>query len=102
MSTAGGHGAGLTNMLLMPPHASVVEFPLKPHVDRCYGHMALALGLDYWIVPQLAANYHLSYIIDDAAIAAVTGLVSKLLRDKGLPAFTLPNSDQAEQASYGI
>ena len=49
----GGHGAGLTNMLFAPPGATIIEFGMKPHVDRCYGFMALALGLDYWLLPQV-------------------------------------------------
>ncbi len=48
----GGHGAGLSNMLFSND-ASVMEFAMDPHVDRCYGYMAMSLGLDYWLIPQV-------------------------------------------------
>ena len=45
LTTAGGHGAGLTNMLFMPRNATVIEFPLAPHIDRSFGWTAYVLGM---------------------------------------------------------
>ena len=33
----GSHGAGLTNMLFAPHCRAVIEFPLDPHVNPCFG-----------------------------------------------------------------
>ncbi len=50
----GPHGAGLTNMLFAAPgNVSVVEFPMEPHCNRCFGYLAMALGIDYWVVPEV-------------------------------------------------
>ncbi len=57
----GGHGAALTNMLFVPPNATIIEFALRPTNVRCFGHMAMALGLDYWIVPQVWSEYITDY-----------------------------------------
>ena len=51
-TVAGTHGAGLTNML-HARNATIIELPLRPHVNRCYAHMALSLGHRYWVVPQV-------------------------------------------------
>ena len=32
-------------MLFMPRNATVIEFPLAPHIDRSFGWTALALGM---------------------------------------------------------
>jgi hypothetical protein len=40
-------------MIFAPTNVSVVEFPLNPVIDRAYGYMAMALGMDYWLVPQV-------------------------------------------------
>ena len=62
----------------------MIEFPLDPHVDRCYGYMAMALGQDYWLVPQVSAFYHLSYKMDQSKADAVVRLVKHVLETKGL------------------
>ena len=78
----GGHGAGLSNMLFAASNATIIEFPLKPHVDRCFGHMAMALGFDYWMVPQVSAFYHTNYTMDDERADVVLRLVRHLIVSK--------------------
>ena len=72
-------------MLLAKEGTSFVEFGMKPHVDRCYGQMAMALGLDYWLVPQVSAFYNLNYEMTEDKAAAVIRLLSHLLAAKSLP-----------------
>ena len=58
----GPHGAGLTNMIFADPdRCQVVELPMRPHVNRCFGYMAQALGLGYWVVPEFRSYYHTTY-----------------------------------------
>ncbi len=65
-------------MIFAPTDAAVIEFAMKPHVDRCYGYMAMALGLDYWLVPQVTAFYTLAYEMDVEKAAAVVRLVNHI------------------------
>ena len=45
----GLHGAGLTNMLFLPPGAHVIEIRMRgDRHNNCYFSMASALGLHYW------------------------------------------------------
>ena len=60
----------------------MIEFPLDPHVDRCYGYMAMALGQDYWLVPQVSAFYHLSYKMDQSKADAVVRLVQHVMKKR--------------------
>ena len=46
--------------------------------------MALALGLDYWLIPQISANYYFRYAIDDAAVQALLRVVMHILELRGL------------------
>ncbi len=50
---SGPHGAGLANIMFAPDDVSVVEFPMKPHCNRCFGYLAAAFGFDYWVVPEV-------------------------------------------------
>ena len=59
---------------------------MKPHVDRCYGYMAMALGMDYWVVPQVSAYYHGDYAMDGDKAAAVVRLLKHVLHQRGLSA----------------
>lgn len=72
------HGAGLSNMVWMPPHGAVVELlpPLVPPVDKIFGNLAAARGLDHLSVPQLDEH---------AAVdgKAVTLAVDRLLASPG-------------------
>ena len=71
-------------MLFMPQNGTVIEFPLKPHIDRCFGYMALALGLDYWLVPQISSLFHENYVMDDEKAKSVVRLLRHILVAKGL------------------
>ena len=51
-------------MIYAPRNATVIEFGLDPYIDRAYGYMAMALGLDYWTVPQISTHYVGNYSID--------------------------------------
>ena len=69
-------------MIFARTDAAVIEFAMKPHVDRCYGYMAMALGLDYWLVPQVSAFYNLGYEMDVEKAAAVVRLVCHIRSHK--------------------
>ena len=56
---------------------------MNPHVDRCYGYMAMALGLDYWLVPSISANYHMKYHINEHNLKSLMLLVHHVLRKSG-------------------
>ncbi len=57
---------------------------MKPHVDRCYGYMAMALAMDYWVVPQVSAYYHGDYAMDVDKAEAVKRLLRHVLKLRGL------------------
>ena len=80
----GPHGAGLSNMLYAPKDASVIEFPMKPHCNRCFGYMAMGLELDYWMVPQVTCNYHLNYEMNQGRIDAIIRALHHVIQKKGL------------------
>ena len=82
MGSLGGHGAGMTNMLFVPPSSSIIELPLRPHVDRCYGFVALALGLDYWLLPEVHSAYHLNYTMTAENAHTIVSLVLQLISSK--------------------
>ena len=69
-------------MIFSPADATVIEFPLQPHVDRCYGYMAMALGLDYWIVPEISAFYLGQYEMNAERAELVVTLVRHILTSK--------------------
>ena len=72
------HGAGLSNMVWMPPHAAVVELlpPLVPPVDKIFGNLAAARGLDHLSVAQLGEHA----VVDATAVAQA---VERLLASPG-------------------
>ena len=53
LPATGPHGAGLANMVFAPRNATIAEFTMSPHCNRCFGYMAAALGLDYWVIPEV-------------------------------------------------
>ena len=69
----------MTNAIYAPSNATVIEFGMEPHVDRCYGYLAYSLGLEYWLVPQVSANYHMQYIMNDENVAVVIALLRHVL-----------------------
>lgn len=40
----GAHGAGLINMIYGPDNMSVIEFPMTPHCNRCFGYVKIPLN----------------------------------------------------------
>ena len=71
-------------MIFSRVNASVVEFPWRPQIDSCYGHLAVALGLDYWIVPQLSTFLFKNYTATPNNVDIVDRLIRRLLEQKGL------------------
>ena len=71
-------------MIFAPFNATVIEFGLQPQVDRCFGHMAMALGLEYWLFPQMSTHLYLKYKADDNNVAALMKLLRYVLERKGL------------------
>jgi hypothetical protein len=67
-------------MIFAPRNATVIEFAMKPHSNRCFGYMAMALGMDYWLVPQISAFYHLRYTANNSNVAAVVNLLRHVLK----------------------
>ena len=70
--------------MLFATNTSVIEFPMSPHCNRCFGYMAVALGLDYWVVPEVTAFYHLSYEMDSSKAAAVVRTLRRVLEHRNL------------------
>ncbi len=79
----GPHGSGLTNAIFMAQKGAVVEFGLRPHIDRVFGHVAVALGHDYWHVPHITTFYYMQYTMDAAKAEVVATLVRHILRRNG-------------------
>eukprot|EP00947_MAST-08B_sp_MAST-8B-sp1_P000462 g462.t1 len=78
----GPHGAGLTNMLFAPAGTQVIELPMRPHVNRCFGYLAHALGHRYWVVPEFRSYYHTRYEkLPASAIDAVVKTTMAALRE---------------------
>jgi hypothetical protein len=48
-----------------------VEFALPEATMRFYAHAALALGLDYWVVPAPKDAFRKNFPIDPEEVAAV-------------------------------
>ena len=82
-------------MLFAPDGAVVIELPLKPHVDRNMGYLAAALGLDYYVVPGVAAFYYGTYSMDDSLAEEVTRTLLHVIATHGLQHLLL-NSAQDE------
>ena len=90
----GPHGAGFSNMLFAPDNATIVEFGLKPQLNRAYGHLAASLGLDHWLVPQIAANHQDSYRIEDEHVALLIRLLRHILASKGMSKYIIDDKDE--------
>ena len=81
-------------MLFSGPDVSIIEFAMKPHCNRCFGYMAMALDIDYWLVPQVHANYHLKYHLDDENIAAAVRVLRHVIEQKGLTELLLTGRNE--------
>eukprot|EP00039_Didymoeca_costata_P026694 m.16421 g.16421 ORF g.16421 m.16421 type:complete len:782 (+) comp5696_c0_seq2:137-2482(+) len=80
----GPHGAGLINMIYAPDDASIIEFPMKPQCNRCFGFVAMALELDYWVVPEVSAFYHLKYTMTKEKAKTVMDTVIAVAKEKNI------------------
>ena len=80
----GPHGAGLTNMLWSADGTSIIEFPLKPHVDRSFGFLAELCGHDYWLVPQMESGYFAKYEATTDSVAALVRVLKQVIKNRGL------------------
>eukprot|EP01124_Arcella_intermedia_P030060 TRINITY_DN6492_c0_g1_i1.p1 TRINITY_DN6492_c0_g1~~TRINITY_DN6492_c0_g1_i1.p1 ORF type:complete len:641 (+),score=156.36 TRINITY_DN6492_c0_g1_i1:44-1966(+) len=79
------HGAGLTNMLWSRPGTSVIQFPMNPNTDNCFGYLAMALDIDYWIVPQINSYYYGQFnALDQLGIRAITNVLQTILKRKNI------------------
>ena len=75
----GPHGAALTNTLFCAPGTRVVEFPVVPPVLNHFAHLAMALDLDYWLVPQISTHYQGHYTIDTQNLHWILKVVEHLM-----------------------
>jgi capsular polysaccharide biosynthesis protein len=57
----GLHGAGLANLVAAHPGTTFILFPMAPHVDNSFGHLAAALDLNTTVFTSLASNYWRTY-----------------------------------------
>ena len=67
---------------------------MDPHVNRCFGYMAMCLGLDYWVVPEVTAFYLGQYTMDDAKADAVVRVLRHVLTRRGLESLLLRSNDE--------
>ena len=68
---------------------------MDPHVDRCYGYMAACLQQEYWVLPQISANYHMGYAIDNSKLDALEQLVAHVLEKKQNPSANVHKQQDA-------
>lgn len=70
------HGAGLANIVWLPPGSGVVEIqpPLPPIIDTIFPNLAAAVGVDHVLVPQ--ADLHAPADPATVAVAAQALLAS--------------------------
>ena len=58
-----------------------MEFPLSNYPTYSYfGHLAKALGLRYWVVPELQTHYWANVTLDEAKLDAVSRVLSTIVR----------------------
>ena len=70
--------------MIFANNATIIEFPLLPHVDRCYGFIASALSFDYWIVPQVSSLYFANYTVNEERSDVVVNLLQRIVSSKGV------------------
>ena len=66
----GIHGGGLSNILFSREGAAMVEFALPEGTMRYYAHAAMALGIDYWVVPAPPDAFRKNFAIDPNEVQA--------------------------------
>eukprot|EP00039_Didymoeca_costata_P009777 m.130221 g.130221 ORF g.130221 m.130221 type:complete len:650 (-) comp14599_c0_seq6:43-1992(-) len=76
----GAHGAGLTNLVHCREESSFVLFPMRPHADHTYSHMASALNLHTWIVTEVSSYYYNNYgTVSDAEVKLIVDTVRRAM-----------------------
>eukprot|EP00056_Hartaetosiga_gracilis_P004433 m.74959 g.74959 ORF g.74959 m.74959 type:complete len:708 (-) comp11828_c0_seq5:48-2171(-) len=79
-AVVGAHGAGLANLVMCTPGTPLVMFPMEPHVDRSFGHLATALDLPQWIVSNVTSYYYGNYgVVSQAQIETIVTSVGMAL-----------------------
>ena len=71
-------------MIYAQPGTTIIEFPMHPHVNRCYGYMAMALGFDYWLVPSIVARYYGKFAMTKEKADLVTQTLRHVIRTRQL------------------
>ncbi len=75
----GAHGAGLANCLWARRGTALVELPVYPLQPSTFSHLAAALGLEYWVVPEVSATQTATYHVTPPAITAVISTLRAIL-----------------------
>ena len=92
----------MTNMLFAPADATVIEFGMEPHVDRSFGYMAMALGLEYWLVPQVSAFYFFNYKMSPEKADLVVRLVKHVISKRGYGLLSQLGSSANDKVSWNV
>lgn len=76
----GAHGAGLSNLMFSDAGTRVILFPMKPHVDHTFAHLAAALDQKLYVISEIHSNYYGQYgKVKASLLKKVANLVEKLL-----------------------
>ena len=79
-------GAGFTNVVFCQPGTSVIELPLTNAASAAYfGHIAVALDLDYWVVPQLNMTYTGHTKVSSVEAEVFRGILKTIEREHDNP-----------------
>lgn len=62
-------------------------------VSARYRYVAMALGIDYWIVPEVSTFYHLKYEMSKKKAKATLITLRAVLKEKGLVDLMSPTFD---------
>ncbi len=64
--------------------------------------MAMALGLDYWLVPQINASYQSNYTMDASKADAAVRTLKHVIETKDLRRFLVGNSELSKNSVSDI
>ena len=71
-------------MIFSEEGTTVIEFAMRPHVNRCFGFMSMALNMDYWLLPHISSSYASFYQVDAGGIDAMLRLVRQVIHRRRL------------------
>lgn len=77
----GPHGAGLSNMMWAAKGSVVIEFPISPNYNVCFGNLARVLGHKYWVIPELKGCYYGKYQLSKTGLIRLAGTLRSALND---------------------